>query len=121
VRVKGLLSLCVLVLSWLALDDITTDNATAFPVEYAMLVLAGLWFAWLAMALLRKGRALAGAVSLAAVGLGVLAFWSLPHHYRPASMVNLLGLASIAWFVGVAAWLIGWGMPARPEAEGGPR
>ena len=119
-RVKGMLSLCVLVLSWLALDDITTDNATSFRVEYTMLVLAGLWFAWLGVALLRKGRAAIGAVSLAAVGIGVLAFWSLPHHYGTASTLNVLGLAPIAWFVGVAAWLIGWGRPARPAAGGGP-
>lgn len=112
-RAAGALSLVVLALSWLALDDITTDNATRFRAEYTMLVLAGLWFAWLGVALLRRGRAAIGAVSLAAVGIGVLAFWSLPHHYQPASMVNLFGLASIAWFVGVAAWLIGWGRAGR--------
>ena len=120
-RAAGVLSLVVLVLSWLALDDITTDNANTFRVEYTMLVLAGLWFAWLGVALLRNGRAVAGTVSLAAVGLGVLAFRSLPHHYEPVSAVNLLGLASIVWFVGVAAWLIGRGRPARPATPGGPR
>jgi hypothetical protein len=46
----------------------------------------------------------------------VIAFWSLPHNDGPASTVNLLGLGSIAWFVGVAAWLIGWGRLARPAA-----
>ena len=31
-RGRGAVSLIVLVLSWLALDDITTDNANTFPV-----------------------------------------------------------------------------------------
>jgi peptidoglycan/LPS O-acetylase OafA/YrhL len=120
-RAAGALSLVVLVLSWLALDDITTDNATTFRVEYAMLVLAGLWFAWLGVALIRKGRAAAGAVSLAAVGLGVIAFWSLPHHYQPASMVNLLGLAPLAWFLGLSIWLAAGSRSRQPSVAVGAK
>ena len=120
-RAAGALSLVVLALSWLALDDITTDNATAFRAEYTILVLAGLWFAWLGVALVRRGRAAIGALSLAAVGIGVLAFWSLPHHYQPASTLNLLGFVPLAWCFGVACWLLARGGSRPPSADAAPR
>ena len=110
----GAVSLVVLVLSYLALDDITTDNANAFPLEYTMLLLAGLWFAALGVWLITKRRALAGVFSLAAVALGVVAFWSLPHHYQPPSFINNLGYVPLAWFLGLTAWLLA----ARSERSG---
>jgi hypothetical protein len=103
---RGALSALVLVLSWMALDDITTDNATAFPVEYTLLVAAGVWFAALGVWLIAGGRALAGAGSLLAVAIGAVAFWSLPHHYQPASAVNALGFLPLAWFAGLSTWLL---------------
>jgi hypothetical protein len=106
-RGAGMVSLLLLVLAWLALDDITTDNATgAFVPEYSLLVLCGAWFAAVAAWLLLRGRRFAGVASVAAIGLAVLAFWSLPHHYAPPSPVNDLGLISIAWFLGLGIWLI---------------
>lgn len=105
-RGRGWVSLVVLAFSWLALDDITTDNATRFPLEYTMLVLAGSWFAALGAWLVVKGRAVAGIGSLIAVVLGVVAFWSLPHHYQPPSAVNLIGYAPLAWFLALAVWLV---------------
>ena len=105
-RGLGAVSLVVLVFSWLALDDITTDNANAFPLEYTMLILAGVWFAVLGVWLITKRRALAGVCSLAAVALAVVAFWSLPHHYQPASLMNNVGYVPLAWFLGLTAWLL---------------
>jgi peptidoglycan/LPS O-acetylase OafA/YrhL len=106
-RWRGVLSLLLLVLAWLALDDITTDNATgAFVPEYTMLVVCGIWFAGVAVWLLVRRRTLLGIGSVLAVALAVLAFWSLPHHYGPASPVNYLGLISIAWFLAVGIWLV---------------
>ena len=105
-RGRGAVSLVLLVLSWLALDDITTDNANEFPLEYTILVSAGIWFAALGVALVARRRFFAGTSSLVAVALGVAAFWSLPHHYQPASPVNLLGYLPLAWFLGVAIWLL---------------
>ena len=112
----GAVSLVVLVCSWLALDDITTDNANAFPLEYTMLVLAGVWFVVLGVWLIAKRRALAGVCSLVAVAIGVVAFWSLPHHYQPPSLVNNLGYVPLAWFLGLAVWLAAGRMRAA-----GPR
>ncbi len=109
-RWRGATSIVWLVLSWAALDDITTDNATSFPLEYGILIGAGIWFAALGVWLLVKRRTLSGACSILAVALGLLAFRSLPHHYQPASFVNLLGYASLAWFLGTTVWLL-----AAPE------
>ena len=114
-RGRGAVSLVVLVLSWLALDDITTDNANEVPLEYTILVSAGIWFAALGVSLIARRRFLAGASSLVAVALGVAAFWSLPHHYQPPSTVNYLGWVAIAWFAGLTVWLLA----ARARAGGG--
>jgi len=106
-RWRGVLSILLLVLAWLALDDITTDNATgAFIPEYSMLVMCGVWFVGVAAWLLVRRRPLLGIASLFAVALAICAFWSLPHHYAPASPVNYLGLVSIAWFLALAIWLV---------------
>jgi peptidoglycan/LPS O-acetylase OafA/YrhL len=114
-RGSGAVSLIVLAFSWLALDDITTDNAARFPLEYTMLVLAGVWFSVLGAWLVAKGRAVAGIGSLVAVVMGVVAFWSLPHHYQPPSAVNNFGYAPLAWFLVLAAWLVA----ARDRSGGG--
>jgi hypothetical protein len=114
-RGRGAVSLIVLLLLWLALDDITTDNANAFPLEYTILVLAGVWFVALGVSLVAKRRYLLALVSLLAVGLGVVAFWALPHHHQPPSPINYLGYVPLAWFVGLAVWLLA----ARAQAGRG--
>jgi hypothetical protein len=114
-RARGAVSLVVLLLSWLALDDITTDNATEFPLEYALLVSAGIWFTALGVSLVVKRHVFGGVSSLVAVGLGVVAFWSLPHHYQPPSPINYLGYVPLAWFAGLTVWLLA----ARVQAKSG--
>jgi hypothetical protein len=115
VRIWGVVSLGVLLMTWLAGDDITTDNATTFPLEYAMLVLAAVWFAALGVALARRGRVVEGVASLAAVGLGVAACWDLPHHYQPFSRLNGFMYLSLAWFFGLSIRLA-----ARPFRAAAP-
>ena len=106
-RWRGVLSLLMLAAAWLALDDITTDNATgAFVPEYSLLVAGGIWFTGIAAWLLVRRRAFLGTASLLAVALALVAFWSLPHHYAPASPVNRLGLISLGWFLALAIWLV---------------
>jgi len=120
-RWRGVLSVLLLVLAWLALDDITTDNATGrFIPEYSMLVVCGIWFASVAAWLLVRRWLLLAIGSLLAVALAVLAFWSLPHHYSPASPINYLGLISIAWFLALGIWLVARRAaqtPARTEPQ----
>ena len=114
-RGRGAVSLIVLLLSWLALDDITTDNANTFPLEYTILVLAGMWFVALGVSLVAKRRYLLAVLSLMAVGLGVVAFWSLPHHYQAPSPINYLGYVPLAWCMGLTVWLLA----ARVQARSG--
>jgi hypothetical protein len=108
-RWRGCLSIVVLLLTWAALDDITTDNADAFPLEYTLLVLAGIWFGAVAAYLLGRRNTVVGIISAVAVVTGVIAFWSLPHHYAPGSWVNQLGWFPLAWFLALAV-----GMLVRP-------
>lgn len=105
-RWRGVVSILLLVLAWLALDDITTDNATTFEFEYTMLVWCGVWFTSVAIWLLVRRRPVLGIASLVAVALAVVAFWSLPHHYAPAAPVNYLGAVSLVWFLALAIWLV---------------
>jgi len=105
-RGRGVVSILFWLLSWAALDDITTDTANEFPVEYTLLLLAGLWFAGLGVSLIAARRWFTGVFSLVAVAVGVVAFWSLPHHYGPLSFVNYFGFIPVLWFLGLAVWLI---------------
>ena len=75
----GGVTLAAMVLAWLALDDITTDNATRFPVEYTILVVCGAWLLLVAWQLFRSGSrtnaaitvvSLAAAAWMAAGGIG---------------------------------------------------
>ncbi len=112
-RWRGLVSLVFLVLAWLALDDITTDDSTGrFLPEYSMLAVCGIWFATVAAWLITR-RALLAIASSLAVALAVFAFWSLPHHYAPLSVVNYLGLIPIAWFLVLGIWLLAGRSTAR--------
>ena len=75
----GGVTLAAMALAWLALDDITTDNATRFPAEYSMLAVAGAWLLFIAWQLWRSGSransmltiaSLAAATLMAAGGIG---------------------------------------------------
>lgn len=105
-RWRGAISIVWLLLSWAALDDITTDNANSFPLEYSILIAAGMWFAALGVWLLLNRRTLSGVCSIVALALGMVAFTSLPHHYQPATFTNLLGYVPVAWFLGITVWLL---------------
>jgi hypothetical protein len=76
---------------------------------------AGIWFTALGVSLVAKRPSFVGISSLVAVGLGVVAFWSLPHHYQPPSLINYLGYVPLAWFVGLTVWLLA----ARVQARSG--
>lgn len=75
----GGVTLAEMVLVFLALDDITTDNATRFPGEYRMLAVGGFWLLYIAWPLFRAGSrtnaaiivvSLAAATWMAAGGIG---------------------------------------------------
>ena len=105
-RTIGWTSVVVLLGTWAALDDITTDTAQSFQFEYTGLVLSGLWFAGVAVWLAARRRGVLCVASLAAIAVGMVAFWSLPHRGQPVSAVNLLGYIPLAWFLALTVWLL---------------
>jgi cytochrome bd-type quinol oxidase subunit 2 len=77
--VLGGITLAAMALAMLALDDITTDNAAQFPVEYRILAICAVWLLCVAWPLWRSGSrrnaalilaSLAVATSLCAGGIG---------------------------------------------------
>jgi hypothetical protein len=58
------LTLGAMVLAFLAFDDITTDNATGFRLEYTLLACTGAWLAIFVVQLCRHGRSLLAGVAL---------------------------------------------------------
>jgi hypothetical protein len=101
-RWRGCLSFVVLLLTWAALHDITVDNDDSFTFEYTLLVLSGGWFGSVAAYLLGRRHTVAGITSVVAVVIGVVAFWSLPHHHAAGSWVNELGWFPPVWFFALA-------------------
>jgi hypothetical protein len=67
----GFLTIAVLLLVFAAFDDITTDNATSFPLEYTLLAASAVWLLFIAVRLTRHGHGLLGGISLLALASAV--------------------------------------------------
>ena len=63
----GGVTLAAMALAAMALDDITTDNATRFPMEYRLLALCGAWLLVVAWRLIRIGSRMNAAITLVSV------------------------------------------------------
>lgn len=70
---SGLLTAGALLLVYAAVDDITTDNSTSFPLEYSMLAVCGAWLLLLVVRLFAARRRVLGSISIAALAV---ASWS---------------------------------------------
>ena len=111
---SGLLTAGALLLVYAAFDDITTDNATAFPVEYSFLALCAAWLLVLGIRLVRAQRPMFGWISIAAVAAALWAQRAL----GPAMVAGwrteyTVITAAYVWFWFVAAALIRWGWHPR--------
>ena len=101
--VDGIVTLGVLALALLALDDITTDPAPSHAVEWRFLVLALAWCAALVVRLSWRGRpVIGGAVALLlaaawwgreAIAPGTVASWRPEYVAVSVSIVGLLLVA----------------------------
>jgi hypothetical protein len=114
------ITVAVVLLAVAALDDITTDNATAFPLERSMLVGSGLWFLLLASRLWRQGHRTLGVLSLTFLTGAALAQPWVGQGIAPtplAYLAYLVTVAALAWFLVVAGVLaaIVW-RPTRQPA-----
>jgi len=70
-RRDAVVTIAALFLVFAAFDDITTDNATSFPLEYTILVAFAVWLLFIAVRLMRRGHALLGGISLLALASAV--------------------------------------------------
>ena len=112
----SLISLVALLLVFAAFDDITTDNATQFTVESAVLAACAIWFAFVAVRLTRLGHRTLGMLSVLAL---VGALWG-QRGIRPGItpglwLEYLVTAGAFLWFlllVAILAWL-GWRGAAR--------
>jgi len=67
----AVVTIAALLLVFAAFDDITTDNATSFPLEYTTLVAVAVWLLFIAVRLMRHGHGLLGGISLVALASAV--------------------------------------------------
>ena len=88
--VGGFATLVFLLVAYLAFDDITTDNATSFTLEYTFLLACAVWGQ-------RK------------VGPGTVASWQLEY---------LATLAGMFWFLVLSAILVAMGFRYQRQAGG---
>jgi peptidoglycan/LPS O-acetylase OafA/YrhL len=111
----AILTVAVVILAFLAFDDITTDSATSFPAERLTLAVCATWCVGLAWRLLRERRRVIGVLSLGVVaialwgqrdiGPGTVASWE-PHY--------LAVVVSLGWFLFVAGILANQAWRGRP-------
>ena len=70
-RRDAVVTIAALLLVFTAFDEITTDNATSFPLEYTILVVSAVWLLFIAGRLMRHGHGLLGGISLLALACAV--------------------------------------------------
>jgi hypothetical protein len=122
--VQAAITFVVVVLAWLALDDITTDNSTGFLPEYRFLAGAGAWCLFVAYTLLRKGRRAIGGASVVAVAAAALVAFDGLGHKRDGGWSAFwpeysVMLATWLWFLALSIILFALGRRARPTGGAG--
>ncbi len=122
---EGAVTLVVLMLAWLALDDITTDNSTGFLPEYRLLAAAGAWCLFVAYTLLRRGWRVVGMTSVVAVAAAALVAFDGLGHKRDGGWSVFwpeysIMLATWLWFLALSVILLAVGPRALPLASRTP-
>ena len=118
--VRGIVTFATVVLAFLAFDDITTDNATSFTVEYACLVACAVWCLLLAVWLTQTRRFVLGGVSLLILGAAIWGQRSISPGTVPSWRPEYVATVSaLGWFLVVSCCLVILGFKAgwstRPE------
>lgn len=111
----AIITLGVILLAFAAFDDITTDNATTFTVEYCGLAICGAWLLGLAIRLIRDGRVALGATSLVALGAAIWGQRAIGPGTVASSEPHYVAMAAVfAWFVVLSLMLLVLGWNAHP-------
>lgn len=112
----GAVTAAALLLVFVAFDDITTDNATAFPVEYTFLVGCAAWLLVVAWRLLHARHRALGGVSVLAVAAGVVAQRAIGPGIKPGLWPEYVVMAAAyLWFWGIAVAMLWLGYCVRRQ------
>ena len=104
----AVLTAVAVVVALLALDDITTDTATSFPLERLALAGCALWCVIVACRLVWQGRRRLGAASLGVVAACALAQRAIGPGTVPGLQVEyLVMVGGVMWFAALAA-ILAW-------------
>jgi hypothetical protein len=104
---SGLLTAGALLLVYAAFDDITTDNATSFTVEYSFLAVCGAWLLFLATRLLAARRRVLGSISIAALAVALWSQATIGLGLAPGRVIPYVAFwIAFLWFWIVSATLL---------------
>ncbi|HET8548927.1 MAG TPA: hypothetical protein VFL57_13015 [Bryobacteraceae bacterium] len=103
----AVVTLAVVMLTFLAFDDITTGNQTGFTAEYSFLLAATLWCLVVAMCLIRTRHFVPGGTSVAVL---VAAIWG-QRSVGPGTVPGwepeyVATVAALGWFLVLSIWLL---------------
>jgi hypothetical protein len=112
-RADALVTVPVLLLVFAAFDDITTDNAASFRVEYAFLVISAAWLLTVALRLLAARELTLGIVSIGALAGAV---WG-----QRAIGPGITAGFRAEYVVAIAAYLWYWALALLLFCRGGAR
>lgn len=103
----GMITIVVLVLVFLAFDDITTDNASTFVPEYSILVVCAGWLIRVIARLFNSGRYGLGTVSAVALLVGMWAGRTMVSGIVPGFWTKYIVLSVVyVWFWALAVTLL---------------
>jgi peptidoglycan/LPS O-acetylase OafA/YrhL len=103
----GIITIVAVILAFLALDDITTDNSTSFVVERTALVICTMWFAHVSVRTRQRGRRGLGNVSIGLTVAFALAQTTIGRGTVPSRWVEYsVALAALVWFAVLAGILV---------------
>ena len=112
------ITVVALLLVYAAFDDITTDNATTFLVEYMLLVGCAGWLLFVAWSLIRGGHRSLGSSSLVALAGALWAQRVIGPDMAPGLRPEHVGIViAYLWFWGIAGAMFWLGYRARKRVD----
>ena len=119
---EAAVTIALVVLAGLAVEDITTDNSAGFKPEYRLLAACGAWCLFLAFDLMKQGHSRLGATSLVAVASAVWVASDGLGHKRDGGWSEfwpeyIVMLVAWLWFLALAIVLVALGRRVMPTRD----
>lgn len=100
-------TLAAVLLAFAAFDDITTDRATAFTVEWAGLAVCAVWLLAVSWRVLRSQHQWLGSISMVVLVVAAGAGSTIRPGTDPFHIEYLTTIAALLWFLSLAGILAG--------------